>query len=80
MNKGESKRLKSKWDRKQDRGAVGECRMNRSKKKERIIREARVRYDPLRGETEWFPGFLVDKSVVRQEKYETHNLAAVIHD
>lgn len=71
MNKGESKRLKSKWNRKRDKRAVRECRMNGSKKKERNIREGRVRYGPLQGDIERFPGcFLVDKSVIRQEKYD----------
>jgi hypothetical protein len=44
--------------------------MNRSKKKERNFRKGRVQYDPLQGDIERFPGFLVDKSVTRQENYE----------
>jgi hypothetical protein len=48
INRGESKRLRSKSDRKRDRRAVGECRVKRSKKEKNKERSEKAECDMVR--------------------------------
>ena len=53
--------------------------MNRSKERKEI--SEKVECDVIRSKARWKgPGFLVGKSVNRQESNENHSLAAALHN